>query len=566
VSRVWRTIRPYLAGLLVIVALLALILVPAAATSKDVAPLFGSLQGVARNATHAEQTTVGPLPGDITKYDGEQRCQEKIATPGYWSAMNAAELADGQRTGIYPCASFLGSRTEPNIVYAYKAEGYYPYVYYVVNDGPNAMYVASGAPASTGPVAPVPYVARINPITGEQVWRTVVENANVDNDFLGSFNLNILANGNIVFAWATKIALLDRETGAIIKMRELPTPGATARSVNYKELTVAPDGTIILRSQNRPNNCNQQGGGGLSACSQTTGGPELDPSPMLAIDPDTLKVLDGLAMPEDSATPTLIADYQGKIAIYNAMQQHAYRVFWDPDTQKLSLDKSWQPSYLVKGQTVGDAPTYMGNWIVIQTNGIGSTTKASSIVAISVDDPTNLQRIYPFGQLQSGQKSNAPPKPEGDLENDMVYSADGGVGKIAGIHLDQATGKMTTKWVVDDRSFEFQPLFGPADDRILVTTRWNPDASLGELATGSYTQQVVWRDAATGKVIAESPFLPPVGFNALVAPTYGGRFVYPAQSSGSLYFLQPMPASSQPPVATTVESSPSPTASATPAG
>ena len=77
---------------------------------------------------------------------------------------------------------------------------------------------------------------------------------------------------------------------------------------------------------------------------------------------------------------------------------------------------------------------------------------------------------------------------------------------------------------------------------------------VGALASGSYTQQVVWRDAATGKPFAQSDFLPAIGFNGLVAPAYGGRFVYPAQSSGSLYFLQPMPASSQPPVPTKTES------------
>ena len=287
---------------------------------------------------------------------------------------------------------------------------------------------------------------------------------------------------------------------------------------------------------------------GSRPATQSAGGPEQKPSAMLAIDPDTLKVYDTIVCPEDSATPTIIAPYKGKIAIYTAMLEKAYRFFWDPATKTFSQDKSWVASYLAKGQTVGDAPTFMGKWIIIQTNGIGSETKASSIVAISVDDASNMHTIFPFGQLESGQKSNAPPKPQGDLENNMVYSADGGVGKIAGIHLDQQTGKMTTKWTVDDRSFEFQPLYGSPNKRILVTTKWNPDAALGDLATGSYTQQVVWRDAATGKPLAESDFLPPIGFNGLVAPAYGGRFVYPAQSSGSLYFLQPMPASSEPPV------------------
>jgi hypothetical protein len=345
-KRIWHAIQPFLAGILVLIALLALILVPAYSTTSEVALTFRSLQGAATNVTTSEQTTGGPLPGDLSKYESEQSCQEGISTPGYWSSMNAAELTDGQRSGIYPCTDFLGSFTEKNIVYTYKAEGNYPNVYYVNNDGPNGMYVVGGAPPpSTGPSIPTgPFVARIDPITGAQVWRTYVENLNVDsNTFIGGTNLNILANGYIVFAWDHRIVLLDRDTGAIVKERDLPTPGLIPGSVNYKELTVAPDGTIILRSQNRPDNCNQQGGGGLEGCSQSAGGPELKPSAMLAINPDTLQVYDSLLMPEDSATPTLIADYQGKIAIYSAMQEHATRVFCDAPTY-MAIGSSSKPT------------------------------------------------------------------------------------------------------------------------------------------------------------------------------------------------------------------------------
>jgi hypothetical protein len=561
-------LKPFLAGILVIVALLALILVPFFATKSDVLAQFTPLQGAARNVTQSEQTTVGPLPGDMARYESEQRCQEGLSTPGYLSAMNAAEQADAQRSNVYPCADFLGSQTEPNIVYTYKAEGYYPQIQYVNSGGPNALYLVGGTSTnSTGPVLPGPFIAKVNPISGEQVWRTYMENGNTENVFMGGTNLNILDNGNIIYAWNHKIALIDPHDGAILKMRNLPAPGeVTDRSINYKELTVAPDGTIILRSQNRPENCNQQGGGGLIACTDSAGGPEMKPSPMLAIDPDTLEIYDELVMPEDSATPTVIAPYEDKIAIYNAMTEHAYRVFWDPETRQLTLDPTWGPAYLADGQTVGDAPTYMGDWIVIQTNGVGSKTSASSLVAINVHDDTNIQRITPFGELESGQHSFAPPKPQGDLENNMVYSADGGVGKIAGIHLDPTTGKMTTKWVVDDTSFEFQPLFGTPENRIVVTSKHDPTADLQSLLTGTYTSSVVWRDAATGEVLAESDFLPPISFNSLITPIYGGRWAYVSGSAGALYFLQPMPASSQPPVATTVESSPSPTASATPSG
>ncbi len=555
-SRVWHVIRPFLAGIAILVGLLALILIPALSTSSTVTEQFLPLQQAARNATESERFTVGPLPGDLSTYAKQQRCQERISTPGYWEAMNAAEQTDGQRSNVYPCVEFPGSLTEPNIVYTYKAEGNYPQVQYINNDGPNRMYVVGGtSTGSTGLVDPGPFVARINPISGEEVWRTYMENGNTEKVFVGGTNLNILENGLIAFSWTNKIALIDRITGEIVKQRDLPNPGPVSkRSINYKELTVAPDGTIILRSQNRPENCNQQGGGGLIDCSQSAGGPEQKPSPFIALDPDTLEIYDTLVAPEDSATPHIIADYDGKIAIYTAMLEKVYRFFWDPETKKLSRDTSWETEYLEEGQTVGDAPTLMEDWIVIQTNGLGSDSAPSSLVAVNIDDSSKTTTLKPFGDLKDGEASNAPPKPQGDPENDMVYSADGGIGKIAGIHLDQATGKMETRWTVDDRSFEFQPLFGPAENRVLVTTKWNPDASLGALATGSYTVQVVWRDAATGDVLAESDFLPPVSFNALVTPTYGGRWVYPSGPAGSLYFLQPAAASTQPPVATTEES------------
>ncbi len=555
--RVWHFIKPLLGAILVLVALLALILIPALSVSSSVPEQLAPLQGAARNVTKAEQFTVGPLPGDLSLYEKEQRCQESIPNPGYFSAINAAEQQDAARSNIYECADFLGSTTEENIVYMYKAEGYYPQVQYVNSDGPNGLYIVGGtSTASTGRVAPGPFVSKVDPISGEEIWRTYVENGNTENVFVGGTNLNILENGKIAFAWTNKIALLDRDTGDILKARKLPSPGpVTPRSINYKELTVAPDGTIILRSQNRPENCNQQGGGGLIDCSQSAGGPEQKPSAFLAIDPDTLEIYDTLVAPEDSATPPIIAPYQGRIAIYTAMLKNAYRFFWDPATKKLSRDKTWQASYLDKGQTVGDAPTFMKDWIVIQTNGLGSDTAASSLVAINVDDSSKMQTIKPFGDLKSGEASNAPPKPQGDPDNDMVYSADGGIGKIAGVRLDQATGKMTNKWVVDDRSFEFQPLSGSADERIMVNSRWNPDAKVGALATGSYTVQAVWRDAATGDVIAESDFMPPISFNANITPIYGGRWVFPSGPAGALYFLQPMPAASQPPVATTTEGS-----------
>ena len=64
------------------------------------------------------------------------------------------------------------------------------------------------------------------------------------------------------------------------------------------------------------------------------------------------------------------------------------------------------------------------------------------------------------------------------------------------------------------------------------------------LFTGNYKEQVTWRDAATGRLIAASDFFEPMSFGCLITPGYGGRIYY---SSGKGFItLQVMP---EPPVA-----------------
>ena len=99
----------------------------------------------------------------------------------------------------------------------------------------------------------------------------------------------------------------------------------------------------------------------------------------------------------------------------------------------------------------------------------------------------------------------------------MIYSADLGVGKVAGIKLDPATGEMKTMFVVDDWTFTFQPLIGPKDKRVLLLTNMRFDridtqkpVTKGDLEKamflGEYKEQLAWRDAATGRILAESDF------------------------------------------------------------
>jgi hypothetical protein len=259
-------------------------------------------------------------------------------------------------------------------------------------------------------------------------------------------------------------------------------------------------------------------------------GKTLPPSVFVAVDGETLQVLDTLQLPELGVTPHGIAMFERRIAIYAVIGNRTCRCFWDPNSKKLSRDERWTVPYLSEGQSTGDAPGIMGDWIVVQTNGAGAKVP-SSVVAINVHDAKRQTSIVPFGPLKRTQMSFAPPKSCIDLENDMLYSADAGVGKVAGIRLDQATGKMTTGFIVDATTFTFQPLIGPKDKRVLMLTNMKGAipgmGAVLDLVTGKYTEQVTWRDAATGRLLAESDFFEPLTFNSLVVPGYGGRSYYP---------------------------------------
>jgi len=486
----------------------------------------------------------GPLPGDVSLYAKELACQQQIPTPGYYPSLNGAEISDSERSGLFPCASFLGSFDAPNQVYAWRSADDYPGISYMNNRKPGELYIVGGEyPTLEDPNMVGPFVAKANATTGKQIWRTYLDNLNASGHWIGNANLNILPNGNIAFSWSNQIVLIDGDTGLLLKHNTLPGGAAPAEDVNYKHLTIAPDGTLILKDQTRPFGCKLQGTVAIIKCAAE--GMKQPNSQLTAVDPDTLEVLDSIELPEPATAPHIVTRFEGRIAIYIGMNTMVQRAFWDSATKKLALDDSWVIHPIQKGQSTPAAPTVIGDWVVAQLNGIGSDTVASSVVVASQKDPTRQQIIFPFGELKKGQWSFAMPKNGADPENSMIYSADMGVGKVAGIKLDQVTGKMKVVFVLDDMTTTFQPLFGPKDKRVLLLTNMKPNVEKEPIKaaffTQNYTEQLTWRDAATGKILAESDFFEPLTGNSLTPPGFGGRVYFPTAVGKGFYVLQVMP-------------------------
>ena len=494
-------------------------------------------------STSNEIAANGPVPGDLSKIEAEWACSQQRKTPGYFPSLNGAEVSDAQRSQLYPCASFLGSMTGPNQVFAWRSQDTYQGVLFMSNRRPGELYLTGGnTPPAKGLVPPGPFVAKVDATTGRQIWRTYLENGNVSGAWVGAANLNILADGNIPLSFGNTLVKLDGDTGRILQQVTLPSGKAPRQGSNFKHLTVAPDGTLILKNQTRATPCDIQG---TLAAFQCPGGVAASPgSTIVAVNPDTFEIYDQIGVPENAVVPHTITMYDGKIAIYAPSIRRAYRYFWDPKAKKLSKDESWMVSYLDPRQTTGDAPGILGDWIVIQVNGL-PTKVASSIVAISQSDPSKITRVYPFGKELPTGMSWAPPKSAVDVENSMVYSADQNMMKIGAIRLDQASGELTTVWTMDGATTALQALYGPKDQRVLGTARAEPGTTLAELMNTSaptYRQQALWLDAANGRVLAESSFFEPMNFNTLLIPGFGGRFYY-LWAQGFIV-LQVMPATS----------------------
>jgi hypothetical protein len=469
----------------------------------------------------------GPLPGNVSLYAKELACQRKIPTPGYYSSLNGAEISDSARSGVFPCATFLGSTDGPNAVYAWRSEDDYPGVSYINNRKPGELYVVGGEyPTLDDPVPAGPYVAKADATTGKQIWRTYLDNANASGWLIGNTNLNILDNGNLALAWSNQIVLVDGDTGLILKHNTLPTGEAPTRPVG----------------------CTEQGTLGIIRCIEK--GMKMPNSVLVAVNPDTLEVLDTLQLPEPAPSPFDVTVYQGRIAVYVGLADSVRRYFWDPATKKLSADESWVIHPMQKGQSAATAPTMLGDWVAVQLNGAGSSVKASSILVADTRDAKRTKVVFPFGELKPGEWSFAPPKCGGDPENHMIYSADMGMRKVAGIKLDPDSGELKTMFVVDDTTTTFQPLIGPKDRRVLLLTnmKLNVEKEPIKVAffTQNYKEQLTWRDAATGKILAESDFFEPLTGNSLTPPGYGGRIYFPSAVGKGFYVLQVLPKAAAP--------------------
>jgi hypothetical protein len=125
---------------------------------------------------------------------------------------------------------------------------------------------------------------------------------------------------------------------------------------------------------------------------------------------------------------------------------------------------------------------------------------------------------------------------------------DPGPGKVAAVNLDQKTGNMTLAWRADEKTLEWTVLIGPANHQVFVGTNiktnvTNPLNYFAGPIGANYTEQIQWRDAATGKLLAASDYFSPMIPGFEMWPGYGG-LIYEGLNDGNIMALEVLPSTS----------------------
>ena len=511
----------------------------------------------------SSSSTSSRISVDPTIVATEVGCMKQYAADptnnyvNYAPAIGAPEHTDSIHSGVQPCATFTGSFSGSNQAIQMTSASTWGSIQFIVNDGPTGSYIMGGGLASetTGQ-----YVAKFNPLTGQQIWLTYINAVNPlpAGQWNAFGSIGVIADGTISAAAGTTIVKLDPLTGSILKSVQLGVSPTLSSPINanFDGLLIAPNtaGAILLKSQNRPIGCPTQGNLAMTSCQAQYGLPPN--STAVALDSSNLQLIDSIALNQMVGTRGVVTKHNNRIYWYLAGLSNLERIIVNPLTSQLTVDKAWvPPSYLLPGQTAGDAPAVLGNWIIANQNGGGSALVPITPFAVSQDingdGSVTSVRATPWGTtLPTASPTGGWSASLGsfgvDPENNMVYAQDTYEG-VVGLRLNQTTGVMTPVWNRPDwRTTDYFSLIGPVNQRILISQYLNPDilsstsVLQSALYSSNYTETVEWANASTGATILRPPssaYTPSTALGSLPNLGYGG-LIYMMGNTGSIYFYQ----------------------------
>lgn len=462
---------------------------------------------------------------------------QENANPPWYPSLMAFEHYDSERTHLFEQAQFNGSMDGANTVAIRTVAEPQVTPYNIVYLGPDSLFVYGGGYGDKGGTGA--FVASIDPVTLKTIWKNQLINTVETDEWDYPGVLSILEDGYLYLIYGYRLVKLDPQDGHIVAGPvELPTP-AEPRNTSYNGLNGFPDGTLVAKTVYRERGCEEQGFSAFLQCPH----PLLVPhSIVVAIDPKTLQVIGTPAEIDQFAGGRITTTrYQGKDYIYLTGTSNLYRYVFE--NGQISLDPTWGPVQYVQrgsGQTGASAVVVMNDWVVLQNNSTPADATGTSpwmtVLAVNQADASKQYSLQPFKEFQAPPNfpfSFAPSAASVDPARNRIFTFDSGPGKIGVLELRE--DGLHIVWVQDQRTMEFTALIGPADRRIAVGT------DIGDQSPANVAwDQVVWRDAETGRELARSTQLPTVNTGTMVEPGYDGRMYYlPANGEIAELNVQP---------------------------
>ncbi|MFF9179237.1 hypothetical protein [Streptomyces sp. NPDC014793] len=495
-------------------------------------------------SAEARDLSMGNPPiGDATIAQQEAACAAEQPNAPWYRTLVPFEHYDSARTSLHPCAQFPGSMTGPNVVEAHPTTGDVYYSQFdIATRGTKDMYVYFGGNGDMNPPALQTFIAKVQPGTMKQIWRTPLSDARKNNELHVSGAVDVMADGNLVAISDHTLYKLDGTTGRILLQQDMPTGSSPVNDSAFNGIDAFSDGTIVVRSMNRPVGCTLNGYS--AAAYKCPGAPgSAKPSIIGTVDPKTFKVLSWTELKGNVLGRVTTSHYQGHDYAYVTTPTQIYRYVWNGRT--IEQDAAWGPvTYTKPGQTAAGAPVIMGDWVVFSNNGTPSKVPMS-VYAIHQGDSKRLTHLDPTPAMKPGQVSYYYAKVSADAANDRIYVMDFGLGTASAI--DFRDGRMSLAWKVKQRSNSYITLIGPADKRVFVNanahsnTETDPTKFDYGPVGANYMDQIQWRDTRTGKLLAASDFYPPSNPAGTVPPGYGG-LIYDILGDGRAVVLAVRPA------------------------
>ena len=370
-------------------------------------------------------------------------------------------------------------------------------------------------------------------------------------------------NGFIYVVSGYRIFKVNPANGKVVKTLKLPTqvyirnnyPDTPATydttltedavNTSYNGINALPDGTIVVKSLYRQAGCTLNGPSALLECPEARNVPR---SVLVSVNPNPMRIIDNITLPAPAGARPTITRYHGVDYVY-LLENTSNAVRYSVRHGIFTLDNSWTPAAVpYPGQTTGGSLIVMNNWVVGATNAIPAAGELT-VFAINQGDATKafyrqpyvndpipplLSRAFKTAAAGAPAMSWADMSLEADPQNDLFYGVETLARKVAAFKLT-ASG-IKTVWKKNQTTTEWATLIGPKDHRVWVGT----DIPRAGIPGRNTTDTVMFRDAATGRLLARSAKVPAMTQGSAVQPGYGGSVFFPG-AKGTLVKMTPHP-------------------------